>query len=258
MIRLALALALVGCSVPDIDLAGKACPCPDGWVCTPANTCARAALPDDAQPLDGASDGSNGGIDAQVIPSCLGMPLSHMAYTTSTFADFGTAWTTKGGTWAVSNSNLVQSSATADVSVAAYSVTASDYRVVSTYHATSTGIGLAIELALRINIAGSNLHVYHCNWEPSDGAFLIQRTDSTMNGAVLQEVTIDTNAIPNYKPSDPITMEFQAIGNSLTCCLHDITGATLGAVDNTYSTGGVGTKTYKMSAVYDDFTVYTP
>src|ERR1041385_2175652 len=40
------ALALAACRIHDLDLTGKPCPCPDGWVCDPAtSTCARSAMP---------------------------------------------------------------------------------------------------------------------------------------------------------------------------------------------------------------------
>lgn len=48
----AMLLALVGCSVKELDLAGKACPCVDGWVCDSAqNLCV---------PGPGSSGGSGG------------------------------------------------------------------------------------------------------------------------------------------------------------------------------------------------------
>jgi len=46
-----LVLALAACRVDGIDLAGKACPCPAGYVCDlSTNTCAHSATPGDGAP----------------------------------------------------------------------------------------------------------------------------------------------------------------------------------------------------------------
>jgi len=62
---LAVGLVAGGCVVPDVDLAGRPCPCVTGWVCDEdTNTCLRsggrdAALPDgsprDGSPMDASS-----------------------------------------------------------------------------------------------------------------------------------------------------------------------------------------------------------
>jgi hypothetical protein len=53
---LALAGAAAACSVPDLELDGKQCPCVDGWVCDePTNTCVRDPSGPDAPP--GTADG---------------------------------------------------------------------------------------------------------------------------------------------------------------------------------------------------------
>jgi hypothetical protein len=47
---LAFVIALVACRVPELDFAGKECPCPDGYSCdTGTNTCARGDVVVDAR-----------------------------------------------------------------------------------------------------------------------------------------------------------------------------------------------------------------
>jgi hypothetical protein len=106
-------------------------------------------------------------------------------------------------------------------------------------------------------IAPPTQHLYHCNWEPSDGAFMIQRDDSPSAGTTLGIVTVDTATIAGYTESTPITMEFQVIGNSLACCIDNFPANAYVAVsDTTYTVGTVGMKTYEMTAVYDNFALY--
>ena len=53
-------VALAACHVSDVDLTGKQCPCPSGWVCRAAtNTCARTQGPMDDAPVDIAGDGTD-------------------------------------------------------------------------------------------------------------------------------------------------------------------------------------------------------
>jgi len=70
-------------------------------------------------------------------------------------------------------------------------------------------------------------------------------------------VTVDTSMIPGYTTSMPITMEFQAVGTTLACCIQGFPAdKVLVTTDATYATGAVGLKTYEMSAVYDNFAVF--
>ncbi len=254
--RLAVAVALAACSVPDVDLTGKSCPCPSGYVCdTAKNTCARS-LTGDARAIDSSIDSA---IDGGPTQSCLTTPFTHLAYSTATFGDFATAWSATGGIWTTTPTELTQTSTVASLSVAyrnVVTVGVADYRLVTTMHATSTGVGDALELSQRID--ATNVHMYHCNWQPSDGGFLIQRTDNLNTTPVIQMTTVDLKSIPNYSPSDPQVMEFQVNGSQLECCLRGITGAHISGSDTTYTSGAIGVKTYLMAGGFHDFSAYTP
>jgi hypothetical protein len=58
----AAAVALPACSVDDLDLAGRSCPCVAGWSCDPTT---HKCIPDDQAPLDAGTDGA-GGADGAV------------------------------------------------------------------------------------------------------------------------------------------------------------------------------------------------
>jgi hypothetical protein len=246
--------ALAACSVPDLDLTGKQCPCPTGYVCdTSRNMCERS-LPSDGRAIDSSIDSGN---DANPFNSCLtSAPYTHLAYSTPTFGDFSTAWTPLGGIWSAQGAELAQTSTTASLAVAYHSVVTSggtaDYRLVTTMHATTTGAGDAIELSLRID--ATNVHMYHCNWQPSDGGFVLQRTDNISTTHVIAMTTVDVSQIP---ASTPQVMEFQATGGSFECCLRGVTGAHLSGSDTMYTSGAVGVKTYLMGGGFHDFSAYT-
>ena len=245
-----LVLALAACSVPDVDYTGKQCPCPAGYACdNSTHTCVRGALAPDGAPGDGAPG------DSPTSASCMPRPFTTPSYSTATFADFATAWSSAGGIWEPNGAELEQTSTVASYAVAYYTGTPSygDVQLVGAMHAISAGPGNAIELALRVD--ADNTHLYHCNWEPADGGFLIQRTDNITTTPVIQMTTIDITG----RPVDAsVIMEFQANGKTLTCCLRGISGALISGTDTMYASGAVGVKTYEASAGFDNFHVYTP
>ncbi|HTR53544.1 MAG TPA: hypothetical protein VMJ10_22780 [Kofleriaceae bacterium] len=247
-----LVLALAACSVPDIDYTGKQCPCPAGYACDDStHTCVRGALaPDGAA----APDGPNG--DGAQEASCLPSPLTTLHYSTATFADFSPMWSSTGGIWQTAGAELQETSTVSQLAVAYHAdpaITYADARVVGTMHAISAGPGDAIELALRVD--AMNVHMYHCNWEPADGGFLIQRTDNVNTTPVIQMTTL---AITGRSVDDPVIMEFQVSGDVFTCCLHGIPGAMLTGTDGTYTDGSIGVKTYEASAGFSNFQGYIP
>lgn len=244
--RVVVMLVVAGCTVTELDFTGKQCPCPEGYSCDPVtSTCTRSATNGDA-----ATDTGDGSV------SCLSAPFTNLTYSTATFADFTTAWSVGGGSWTQSGIEVVQSSSSASLSFIRHSVAGDDYRIVATMHATSFGAGRAIEIAFRIDAPNTNM--YHCNWEPEGGGFILQRTDDINAGATIDEIFLDTNQIPNYTMSMPVTMELQASGSTFRCCLRGINGAELAGSDSAYATGDVGVKTYQMSGGFSDFFVYLP
>ena len=119
--------------------------------------------------------------DVAEAASCLPSPLLTAFYATPTFADFATAWTTGGtGAWATSGGRLVQSdpSNSLDLAFAEHDVSPTDYRLVGALHAgAGGGTGRAVELALRVDVAMSNM--IHCNWNATDGEISTSTSRST-------------------------------------------------------------------------------
>jgi len=259
-IAAALATAGAACTVPGLDYTGKSCPCADGWVCEAAtNTCVAVASADGPTGDGSRGDAPIGAPDAaQVATSCFGTPPG--AVRLVEHFDTFTGWTIGGGNWAANSGELVQSSPNASLSYAYPTalVNLTDYRVVTKMRQINGGIGDAMEISFRTQRGGTDGQ-YHCNWEPDDGGFLLQYTAPNANTTdVLTTITIPIGTIPNYDPLGQLTMELQVVGSQISCCMHDIPGASIIAVDTRYVSGGPGLKTYKMATAYDDYTVYDP
>ena len=249
--KLAAVALVAGCSVPSVDLNGKACPCPSPYLCNQATqTCALALS--DARANDTPKDSS---FSSDALPgvSCLNAPLSHPIYASPAFGDFGAAWTSFGGSWSVSAGELDETNGIVQLAYAHHLVAAiggAGYRVVASMRQVGNGsLGGALELAARIDATKSSM--YHCNFEPNDGFFLIQHTDSGVGGGTLTTTTLNVpDALGSYM------MEFQVIGTGLECCVRGVTGAHLNATDGLYTTGEVGVKSYEMAAAFKQFAVY--
>jgi hypothetical protein len=241
--------ALAACNVAnDIDYSMKACPCPTGYACNAETNLCSGSAGGDAAISDGQRDGADGAAD---VASCLPDPLPRKTYSTPVFADFDSAWGSQGGAW-IANPDGVEETVLSNFAIAYHSTSVmtinADYRVVATMAFASGGDGDALELALRIDTMNQNM--YHCNWEPKDGAFLIQHTV----GGVGQTSYVGSTETP----TDVVTMEFQAIGTALECCIRGMPGAylTVPAASPDYATGEVGLKTYQMAGTYSNFAVY--
>lgn len=244
-------VVLAGCSISDVDFTGKSCPCPTGYDCDlSTQTCTKHLTPPDA-PGDTPAD-------TPVAQSCLTNPFTELFYASPTFADFSTAWSVGGGNWSVMGGEAVQVNELATLSFIHHplGVAQTNYRVVSKMRATSGGVGNAIETALRVDALGTNM--YHCNWEPVGGAFLIQRTDSINDTSVINETTVNTASIPNYSPTATFTMEFQVNGTGFECCMRGIDDASISGDDSVYDIGNVGLKTFRMAGAFSGFEVYLP
>jgi hypothetical protein len=262
----AIALVTAACSIGPVDLDGKQCPCADGWTCnTATNTCVGGAT--DAPVADappgtpdappGTPDGPSppdARVDAMPGATCLGAAGSELLF--DDLPDL-IGWTTSGGTWAAVASEAVQSNATTQLAYAFPAGTSSfaDYRV-TTEVRKILGTG-SIQASLRIQ--PSNDGQYQCAWNPNTGAMAIQwqRTNGNFGGT-LTSMTVDTSGIPGYDPLAPVTIEMQAVGTQLSCCVREVPAAMLSIADNRYDSGSPGIKTSAASAAFGTFRVNTP
>lgn len=236
---LALAIVATACSVPDVSLDGKQCPCASGYVCdTSTNTCRTSSV----------TDGSGSG------GSCLGSDPSGPLYADS--FDTGTLDWMHTTAFAETGGQLVQSDnadplAYATPNITGGAATATQYRIVVTMIGTSGGTGMGV--AFRVQ--GGQKAQYDCIFDPgaATGALVIQEVK--VNG---QATTLATKAgISDAGPTATYTMELFAQNGTFTCCIDGISAATLTTTSTTYTTGLPGVMTNLMHASFDNFAVYS-
>lgn len=235
-----LVLALVlGCRVPDLDVTGKACPCPGGYACV-ANACVADDLAHDASG------------DADPGASCIATPKTALVFQTAAFVEYPTGWSTVGGAWTLGASGLHQANDNDTLAVALLTTSPAetDYRVVATATQGTGAVGGALEVAARASLGDRTM--YHCNLEPNDGHLVIDRTNPNGAGAVaLVETVLD-----GVTPDGTYTLEIQVEGDRIECCARGIAGASIATHDATLAGGTSGVKTYLMSADFEAFAVY--
>jgi len=233
---------VLACRVPDLDVTGKACPCPGGYSCV-ANACVA----------DAAHDAGPG--DADPGTSCIAAPKTTLVYQTAAFAEFPAGWSTAGGAWTAGPSALHQASEDDPLAFALLATNPGDaaatsYRVVATATQVAGAVGGAVEVVARGSL--TNKTMYHCNLEPNGGNLVIDRTNDGGTGAV----ALAEMAIEGVAPKATYTLEIQVEGDRIECCVGGLADASLAIHDATLASGLPGVKTYLMSADFAAFAVY--
>ncbi len=175
------------------------------------------------------------------------------------FDDFSVAspnWIEVGqGMWEVQAGELVQSSNTAELSLAYVSlVDQADYRVVARMRqiGNANHVSGALEIAFRIDPTGPTL--YHCNWEPNDGRIVIQWLDGSAQDVI--EEKFSTLPI-GYDSHAPFTLELTVVAGQIQCRVLEVPGSELAVpAVPLFASGHVGLKTWRMAGAIDWFEVY--
>jgi hypothetical protein len=253
---------LAACSIQDFDLTGKQCPCVVGWVCDSAtNTCQRDPSMIDAPGIDApvdAFDPDGALIDAPIdvaSVSCLGDSFGASLYTDA--LDSLTGWMTAGdGTWSSAGSEAVQSVATALDAYAYPTAAASltDYRVALRTRKTG-GLG-TIVAPFRIQVGTNNR--YRCSWKPQDGSLKLEAPRPQGDYRSFAETQAAVGSIPGYDPAAPVTIEVEAVGNAIRCCVREIPTALIQSSNTLYSVGPPGIETVTASGAFDNIQVNAP
>ena len=221
--------ALAACSVPDLSLDGKQCPCTDGYTCdTPSNTCHPTKM------IDAPPPGS----------SCLG-PEAARLFT----LDFNTTLqlTPGAGTWAATGGQAKQTDAAAALAFAySTSSTPSDYRVAATLiPGSGAGLGVAFRVAL------GQKTMYFCEWKPGAAQLTLGWTNNGGNPTTIMSVPVTGGSA-----TAPVTIHAEAKGTTLSCCIDELPSAKLmGVMDTHYANGQAGLMTEAATASFDDMVV---
>ena len=241
-----LGLATLGaCSIPEIRLDGKQCPCAEGYACdTLTNLC---------RPMN---DGG-GIVDTPSGTQCLPGSTVEIYRYASTFD-----WTSADNSW-TGAAEIVQSSTNA-MNAYAFKVNSEltqsmgNYRVISTLRPTTLGAGNpSLGIVLRAQLSLQNKSRYACNWVTKAREL---RIDATNGG---NTVTLGMASVPGASQDAPVTMEAAITGNppTLSCCLREYSTARVMSVmdpGTPIETGYPGLGTDRMAAAFPSFVVLQP
>lgn len=228
-------LLLAACSVPDVSLEGKQCPCADGYVCdTPTNRC-----------FPGNGDG--GIIDSLSTTSCLGGSTTEIYRYTGTYD-----WIDPGGTW-TGAAEIKQTSSNVNNSYTfktnAELAAAKDYRVIASMRPIREGNAPAYGIVLRAQLQAQDKSRYACSFLPKTKQLVLESNTATL-GMV---------AIPDAITTMPMTMEARVVGSTLACCLREYPTAKLTGIMNAdVAAGYPGLQTNRMEAAFGSFAVTQP
>jgi len=255
-----IAVAAAGCSYGNLDVTGKPCPCPGGYVCeTMSNTCARAAGGGSDAPA-GGGDAPDGPSDAPTIDASLGcLGAGGTPTYSTTFSDFSTSWTTAGGTWIQPpGGGIEQADINAPLTYANHELGTLPlgFNISATIQLVGEATGGAVEVAVKVDPMTTSM--LHCNFDPKSGVMYLQETLNGVAMTTAAMATGDIASVPGYSPLAPFTMDVLLLGNAMSCCVEGIPNATV-----TYSqftpTGlgtGVGVKTYLADTKFAKFALY--
>jgi hypothetical protein len=249
----AIVLIAPACTVPELDLDGRPCPCATGYVCdTSRNACVRPAAASDGGRDSGrdASRGSDAGgrdageSDGGPPPECVFM---------DDFEDGALdGWQIGGGTWGVVAGEAVQSDPMNGFAfmTAPGSIDLDDVRVRARVRQNpgSRADG-ALEIDFRVDPEDPN-YQYHCNFEPNTPAMRLMRVGNDDNVFLDQRVLRDSTP-----PFDAVTLVVEIRGSSFHCCVEEIAESDLAATESSYPRGSIGLKTWMMSGSFDCFEI---
>ncbi|HEY5921483.1 MAG TPA: hypothetical protein VIV11_07420 [Kofleriaceae bacterium] len=237
--------ALAACSVPELSLEGKQCPCVDvGFVCDEVTN--RCLATNDGGTI----------IDTPAATQCLPAITETELYRyTGTFD-----WQHEDPSW-MGGAQITQTSTSAMDSyaykTAAELTAAPDYKIISSMRQVQPGSGTpAFGIVLRAQLNAQDKMRYLCQWIPKQREL---RIEVQGGGNVM---TLGSVIIPGsgQVPTN-VTMEASVTGSTLACCLREISAARiLSAPDPnmTVMMGYPGLQTNRMSASFGSFVVLKP
>jgi hypothetical protein len=246
-VKLVAVIALVGmsaCSVPELSLEGKQCPCIEsGYVCDElTNRC----LP--------TNDGG-GIIDTPAATQCLPQVSETEIYRYAGMFD----WQHVDPTWTGNATEITQSSSNVQSSYAfktsAELTAAKDVHVISSMREIQRGNGTpSLGIVLRAQLDTQDKSRYTCVWSSKARELRIDLYQGG-NASTLRAVTVPgANALPTS-----FTMEAAVTGGTLSCCIREIAAARIAsAVDTVVMAGYPGLQTDRLQSAFGSFVVLRP
>jgi hypothetical protein len=255
--ELSILVALCACSVPQIDYTGKACldgVCPAGYECNHVTqTCAKDIAVDGSVDPDEMRSPDAG--DDVVVDSCFPNPRSKLVYASDDgFSDYPQTWLDGGdGQWERQANELYQASSTADISwLSRPSIggsgsggEVSDYRIVATMRLGDLSDG-SVGIAFRVGPTT----MYSCAVDPVGGRLALRFVQPTI------QTSFASKTVTMSDPLAPFTMEVDATGTTLSCCIRGVSGATLAGSHEALPLGSAGLTTRNDEGLFSSFHAY--
>jgi hypothetical protein len=238
---LAILVALTACSVPDVSLEGKQCPCTDGFVCdTLTNRC-----------LQGNGDG--GIVDTPAATQC----LPSITGEAEIYRYMGTFdWQHADASWSGDTTEIRQDSSSVQNSYTyvtnALLTSAPNVRVIATMRELAAGTGTPeLGVVLRAQLSAQDKSRYTCAWSSKDRALRIEEQSGGSSTTIAMGAVDAAATIP-----ESVTMEASVQGNNLACCIRELPTARAMITSNTVTSGYPGLGTNRLSAAFGSFVVF--
>jgi len=266
-------LLVSACTVPEVDLDGRPCPCVDGYVCDDAtNTCVADGEPGDAGVDIGADTSAMDTSTPDTTVSDTSVPTDTGpgdAPPVDTGPDVGVGcfhddfdatglpgWSIEAGDWSQRGGEATQGDSSANLAFMYAEATDGmrNFRATARMRQLTGAFGGALEITFRTNTADP-LEQYFCNWEPNNAQMVLMRGDPTDGTRSLNDLDLDLERTPGWDALASFTMVLEVDGADFRCWVEEVPGTEITARDTRYRAGAVGLKTYQMSGAYDYLTV---
>jgi hypothetical protein len=238
----AIIACVAACSVPELPLDGKQCPCIEvGYVCdTVTNRCLAT---------------NDGGmiIDTPSATSCLPTVAEVEIYRYAGTFD----WQHADSSW-MGGAEITQSSSNAQdtytYKTTAELTAAKDVHVISSMRQIRGGSGEpALGIVLRAQLSTQDKSRYACMWSPKTRNLFL---DVSQGGNAMRLTEVE---VQSPSPPTSFTMEASVTGSTLACCIREIPGASItGVMNGSVTSGYPGLQTKRMEAAFGSFVVYRP
>ena len=228
------------CSVPELSLEGKQCPCvEDGYVCdVDTNRCLKT---------------NDGGmiIDTPAATQCLPAANETEIYRYAGMFD----WQHEDASW-MGGAQITQTSSNAMDSytfkTSSELTPVKDYHIISSMRLVQTGSGEpSLGIVLRAQLSLQDKNRYICSWIPKLRELRVEVAQGGNVASLASAVVASGGQLPTS-----FTMEAKVAGSTLACCIREIaTARIMMATDTAVMAGYPGVQTHRMQAAFASFVV---
>ena len=188
-------------------------------------------------------------------PSCLTNPRTQLVYSSVGFSDFPNGWLNASGNWSKTGNEVTQTNSANSFAWISHAITSNggNYRIVATMRSIDVALGggsIGIVFRLGQNGGGNGGNSYSCTLDTRAETLGLLSTTSQV------DVLISSRPVPLVDPMATYTMEIDATGSALTCCVRGVMNATVGGINTLYANGNAGVATRDAEGAFGSFWAY--